>query len=62
MISGSVPLRMQSAVMTTRRMLGSLGTSYITRVMVFSMTLRKPRAPISMAMALSAMASRASSS
>ena len=59
---GSVPVRTQSAVTTTFSMLGSEGTLYIMPVMTCSITLRRPRAPIFISMALSAMAPSASGS
>ena len=62
MTSGSVEFRTQSPVTTTLLMVGSEGTVYMMSVIIFSITLRRPRAPIFSSMALSAMAPSASSS
>ena len=57
-----VPFRTPSAVMITLLIVESEGTAYMISVMIPSITLRRPRAPILRSMARSAMASSASGS
>ena len=46
LMTGSVPLRTQSSVMSTLWIVGSDGISYMIFVMMLSMIARRPRAPI----------------